>query len=92
MLDVETIITDRQDYIFCPDQLWLADINTGYDSIHQNLAMSLGNGYTIKASVTGTENCSGIQLTVFEPSWVSSQENRQFNLIHFLKSLQHRNQ
>jgi len=58
---------DPQDYIVCPDQPWLDGINTGHGSIRQFVAMPLGKGYTVEASLTGTEKFGGIQITVFEP-------------------------
>jgi len=58
---------DPQDYIVCPDQPWLDGINTGHGSIRQFVAMPLGRGYTVEASLTATEKFGGIQLTVFEP-------------------------
>lgn len=58
---------DPQDYVVCPDQLWLDGINAGHDTIRQFVAMPLGLGYTVEAAVTGTEQLGGIQITVFEP-------------------------
>ena len=58
---------DPQDYIVCPDQPWLDGINTGYGSIRQFVAMPLGKGYTVEASITGMEKFGGIQISVFEP-------------------------
>jgi hypothetical protein len=58
---------DPQDYIVCPDQPWLDGINTGHGSIRQFVAMPLGMGYTVEASLTGKEIFGGIELTVFEP-------------------------
>ncbi len=56
-----------QDYIVCPDQIWLDGINAGHGTIRQFVAMPLGYDYTVEASVTGTEETGGIQVTVFEP-------------------------
>lgn len=61
------INADPQDYIVCPDQPWLDGINTGHGSIRQFVAMPLGMGYTVEASLTGKEKFGGLQLTVFEP-------------------------
>jgi hypothetical protein len=58
---------DPQDYIICPDQIWLDGVNTGDGSVRQFVAMPLGLGYTIEASLTGSEKFGGIQMTVFEP-------------------------
>lgn len=65
--DSHRLNDDPQDYIVCPDQPWLDGINTGQDSIRQFVAMPLGLGYTVEASLTGTEKFGGIQMTVFEP-------------------------
>jgi hypothetical protein len=58
---------DPQDYIVCPEQLWLDGINTGHGAIRQFVAMPLGLGYTIEAAISGREEFGGIQITVFEP-------------------------
>ncbi|HYY56079.1 MAG TPA: hypothetical protein VE842_02050 [Pyrinomonadaceae bacterium] len=57
----------RQDYLVCPPQLWLDGINTGRGTIRQFVAMPLGLGYTVEASLTGGEEVGGIQITVFAP-------------------------
>jgi len=62
-----TLHQDPQDYLVCPPQLWLDGINTGHDTIRQFLAMPLGLGYTIEASLTGSERVGGLQITVFAP-------------------------
>lgn len=56
-----------QDYVVCPEQPWLDGIHTGPAAIRQFVAMPLGLGYTVEASVTGTEQFGGMQITVFEP-------------------------
>ncbi len=56
-----------QDYVVCPDQLWLDGINTGHGTIRQFVAMPLGLGYTIEAAITGEEKYGGLQVVVFEP-------------------------
>jgi hypothetical protein len=58
---------DPQNYLVCPDQPWLDGIHTGQGSVRQFVAMPLGLGYTIEASLTGAEIFGGIQITVFEP-------------------------
>ena len=63
----ETLRGDPQDYLVCPDQPWLDGINAGHDSIRQFVAMPLGLGYTVEASLGGSERFGGIQITVFEP-------------------------
>jgi hypothetical protein len=59
--------SDPQNYVVCPDQPWLDGIHTGQGAVRQFLAMPLGLGYTIEASLTGAETFGGIQITVFEP-------------------------
>jgi hypothetical protein len=56
-----------QNYIVCPEQPWLDGINSGQGSIRQFVAMPLGGGYTVEASVRGREEVGGIQITMFEP-------------------------
>jgi hypothetical protein len=56
-----------QNYIVCPEQPWLDGINSGQGSIRQFVAMPLGGGYTVEASVSGREEIGGIQITIFEP-------------------------
>lgn len=58
---------DPQDYLVCPPQLWLDGINTGRSTIRQFLAMPLGLGYTVEASLSGSEEVGGLQITVFVP-------------------------
>jgi hypothetical protein len=63
----EVLHSDHQDYLVCPDQPWLDGLHTGQGSVRQFVAMPLGLGYTIEASMTGAETFGGIQITVFEP-------------------------
>jgi len=56
-----------QDYLVCPEQPWLDGINSGAGSIHQFVAMPLGEGYTIEGQITGQEEFGGIQLLVYDP-------------------------
>jgi hypothetical protein len=58
---------DPQDYLVCPPQLWLDGFNTGHNTISQFLAMPLGLGYTVEASLTDSEEVGGMQITVFAP-------------------------
>jgi hypothetical protein len=58
---------DPQNYVVCPEQPWLDGIHTGPGAIRQFVAMPLGLGYTVEASLTGTEQFGGIQIMVFEP-------------------------
>jgi len=59
--------SDPQDYVVCPEQLWLDGINTGQASIRQFVAMPLGKSYTVEAAITGKEESGGIQIAAFEP-------------------------
>lgn len=63
----EAFLSDPQNYVVCPNQPWLDGIHTGYGSVRQFVAMPLGLGYTVEASMTGAEKVGGIQITVFEP-------------------------
>lgn len=65
--DSNALHADRQDYIVCPEQPWLDGVHTGHGLIRQFVAMPLGLGYTIEASMTGAETFGGIQITVYEP-------------------------
>jgi hypothetical protein len=58
---------DRQDYVVCPEQPWLDGVHTGHGLVRQFVAMPLGLGYTVEASMTGAETFGGIQITVYEP-------------------------
>lgn len=66
-IEDQTLHSDPQDYIVCPNQPWLDGINSGHGTIHQFVAMPLGLGYTIESAVTDAERFGGIQVTVFEP-------------------------
>ena len=61
------LVLQPQNYIVCPDQLWLDGINAGDGFIRQFVAMPLGEGYTVEAQLTGKEDIGGIQIRVFEP-------------------------
>jgi hypothetical protein len=65
--DDESLHADPQDYVVCPEQPWLDGVHTGHGSIRQFVAMPLGLGYTVEASLTGQEQLGGVQITVFEP-------------------------
>lgn len=56
-----------QNYLVCPDQPWLDGINSGRGVVRQFVAMPLGLGYSVEASLGGRETVGGLQLTVFEP-------------------------
>jgi hypothetical protein len=63
----DVLSDDPQDYVVVPEQPWLDGINTGRGSVRQFVAMPLGFGYTVEASLTGAEEYGGIQIMVFEP-------------------------
>ena len=65
--DDEPLHTDHQDYVVCPEQPWLDGLHTGQGLVRQFVAMPLGLGYTVEASMTGAESFGGIQITVYEP-------------------------
>lgn len=54
-----------QDYVICPEQLWLDGFNTENGAIRQFVAMPLGAGYTVEKSISGIEQIGGIQVAVF---------------------------
>lgn len=55
-----------QNYVVCPEQLWLDGINAGAASVRQFVAMPLGSGHSIEQSLTGRESAGGIQLAVHD--------------------------
>lgn len=61
------LLESPQNYLVVPVQPWLDGINTGRASIRQFVAMPLGMGYTVEASLTDQEKHGGIQIIVFEP-------------------------
>jgi hypothetical protein len=63
----EGLSADPQNYLVCPEQLWLDGINAGDGTIRQFVAMPLGAGTTVEAQLTGREEVGGIQIRVFEP-------------------------
>lgn len=66
-VDAAGLRATPQNYVVCPEQLWLDGINTGQGAVRQFVAMPLGLGYAVEASVAGRESVGGIQITVFEP-------------------------
>lgn len=56
-----------QNYIVCPNQMWLDGVHLGSETIRQFVAMPLGSGYTVESGLSGEERHGGIQITVFEP-------------------------
>lgn len=65
--DNNALHAELQDYVVCPEQLWLDGIHTDPGLIRQFVAMPLGLGYTVEAALRGGETFGGIQITVFEP-------------------------
>jgi hypothetical protein len=65
--DRSELSDDPQNYLVCPDQPWLDGIHTDHVAVRQFVAMPLGLGYSVEASLTGAESIGGIQVTVFEP-------------------------
>lgn len=63
----ETLYSQPQNYIVCPNQPWLDGINAGENFIRQFVAMPLGSGLTVEAQVSGVEEFGGIQILVYEP-------------------------
>ena len=79
--NVETLHADHQDYVVCPEQPWLGGIHTAHELIRQFVAMPLGLGYTVEASITGTENFGGIQVRVYELCLANSRMSPRSKLI-----------
>ncbi len=63
----EGLTLNPQNYLVCPDQLWLDGINAEDGTIRQFVAMPLGMGYTIEAQLTGKEELGGIQIRAYDP-------------------------
>ncbi|HEY7065228.1 MAG TPA: hypothetical protein VII06_27375 [Chloroflexota bacterium] len=63
----ESLAADPQNYIVCPEQLWLDGINVAGGFVRQFVAMPLGAGYTVEEQVTGRAAVGGMQLRVYEP-------------------------
>lgn len=61
------LAADPQNYLICPDQLWLDGINAGDGFVRQFVAVELGSGSTVEGQLTGAEEVGGIQLRVHEP-------------------------
>lgn len=64
-VDSRRLSDNPQNYVVCPDQVWLDGINAGEAMIRQAVAMPLGQGYTVEAAITGAESKGGIQLRVY---------------------------
>jgi hypothetical protein len=63
----ESLHADPQDYIVCPDQLWLDGINAGSGFVRQFVAMTLGAGYTVEEQVSDKPAVGGLQFVVYDP-------------------------
>jgi hypothetical protein len=63
----QRLTSNPQNYLVCPDQLWLDGINAEDGTIRQFVAMPLGMGYTIEAQLTGKEEVGGIQIRAYDP-------------------------
>lgn len=63
----EGLSDDPQNYLVCPDQLWLDGINAGGGLVRQFVAVPLGAGLTVEAQLTGAEEVGGLQVRVYEP-------------------------
>jgi hypothetical protein len=58
---------DPQNYLVCPDQLWLDGINTGSGTVRQFVAMPLGQDATVSEQLAGRDAAEGLRVRVFEP-------------------------
>jgi len=56
-----------QDYLVCPPQVWLDGVRTERGSVRQFVAVQLGQGLTLEATLGGAELRGGLQLRVFRP-------------------------
>ncbi len=56
-----------QDYVVVPPQPWIDGVKTGRDVVRQFVAMPLGLGYSLEASIEAEERRGAIQLAVFNP-------------------------
>ena len=63
----QTLMTDPQDYVVVPNQPWLDGFNAGDGFIRQFVAVPLGEGLTVEAQLTGTEEQGGLTLSMFAP-------------------------
>jgi hypothetical protein len=62
-----TLTAEPQDYVVVPDQPWLDGVNAGDGFIRQFVAVPLGEGLTVEAQLTGTEERGGLTLSMFAP-------------------------
>jgi hypothetical protein len=63
----QALTAEPQDYVVVPDQPWLDGINAGDGFIRQLVAVPLGEGLTVEAQLTGTEEQGGLTLALFAP-------------------------
>jgi len=63
----DQLSADPQDYVVCPQQIWLDGINAGPGIVRQFVAMPLGEGYSVESAITGREEHGGIQIGVWRP-------------------------
>jgi len=56
-----------QNYVVCPEQLWLDGVNTGPATVRQFVAVPLGEHSSVEAAITHLETIGGIQLEVYAP-------------------------
>jgi hypothetical protein len=63
----DTLSSDPQNYVVCPDQPWLDGVNAGAGHIRQFVAVPFGSGRSIESQLRGGDETGGIQLRVYEP-------------------------
>jgi hypothetical protein len=61
------LTSEPQDYLVCPPQVWLDGVRTERGSVRQFVAVALGQGRTLEATLGGAELRGGLQLRVFRP-------------------------
>jgi hypothetical protein len=65
--DAGGLTADPQDYLVCPPQVWLDGVRTERGSVRQFVAVQLGQGLTLEATLGAVELRGGLQLRVFRP-------------------------
>ncbi|KAF3935211.1 hypothetical protein ABW19_dt0200785 [Dactylella cylindrospora] len=67
-----------QDYVVVPDQPWLDGIAVSNGTVRQFVATSLGQGLTVEAQITGSEDTGGLQFeitpAVLTPDLLNSED------------------
>ena len=66
-VDFGGTLSEPQNYLVCPPQVWLDGFKTAENVIRQFVAMPLGKGYSIEAAVTGEEFSGALRIVVFDP-------------------------